>query len=323
MRSPGLSAFDRHQDQEQPLGVGRVHQMPYRAQCARLPFPTLWKGQMRGVLLLTSLTLLAGCGPKMPQLGKLKDLLPEATFETFKVKDIDFQGLDSVFVFQIDNPYPVGLELEAMNWKLGLANHDFLDGSKDKKIDIDPNASSPVRVPVSLKFEDVFKVAKDAKGAGEVPWAFTGDFTFKTPIGPVTLPFQQRGVMPALSAPKISLKALRVGKLDLKTQTASLELDLGLATEQSGPLNVSKFGYGIKLAGTEVASGNAKIDAFEGNTTMTLPFDIKLLDLGATIVDAVTQKTQLKVRLNADAEVATPVGPVPLTINEVTDLKLR
>jgi LEA14-like dessication related protein len=259
----------------------------------------------------------------MPQLGKLKDLLPEATFETFKVKDIDFQGLDSVFVFQIDNPYPVGLELEAMNWKLGLANHDFLDGSKDKKIDIDPNASSPVRVPVSLKFEDVFKVAKDAKGAGEVPWAFTGDFTFKTPIGPVTLPFQQRGVMPTLSAPKISLKALRVGKLDLKTQTASLELDLGIATEQSSPLTFSKFGYGIKLAGTEVASGNAKIDAVEGSSTMTLPFDIKLLELGATIVEAVTKKTELKVRLNADAQVQTPLGPVPLAINEVTNLSLK
>jgi len=279
---------------------------------------------MRTLIPLVSLALLAGCGKHPPKLGKLKDLLPEVSFEELKVKDIDFHGMETAFVFKVENPYPLGLELETLNWTLDLVGNDFLDGAKDKGIDIDPNAASKVRIPVGVKFVDVFKIAGDAKAAGEVPWNIKGDFSFKSPIGPLTIPVRAQGVMPALSAPKVSLQALRVGKLDLRTQTASLELDIGLSSDQAAPLTFSKFGYGIKLAGTEVASGDARIATIEdGEGTMTLPIDLKLLELGATIVDAVTKKSVLKVRLDADAEVDTPVGTIPLVVKEIRDLQLK
>ena len=278
---------------------------------------------MRSALLpLVAATLLMGCGKHPPKLGKLKDLLPKATFEQFKIKDVSFEGLETTFIFNVENPYPLGLELQALNWKLGLAGNDFLNGANDKGLDIDPGATSAVRIPISLKFADVFNIAKDAKGAGEVPWTIDGDFAFATPIGPITLPFKEQGVMPALSAPKVSLKALRVGKLDLKSQTASLELDLGFESDSDKPVKFSAFGYGIKLDGTDVASGNAKMDTVDGSG-MTLPFDIKLVNLGATIIEAITKKTELKVRLNADTEVDTPLGAVPLKINEVVKLQLK
>jgi hypothetical protein len=50
--------------------------------------------------------------------------------------------------------------------------------------------------------------------------------------------------------------------------------------------------------------------------TISLPVTLNLLQLGATIVEAITQKTKLDVGLDATLAVGTPFGVVPLSIDE-------
>ena len=80
------------------------------------------------------------------------------------------------------------------------------------------------------------------------------------------------------------------------------------------------FGWGLKLAGADVASGNTVIGSVTGDQEVTLPIDLDLVGMGEAIVAALTKKTELKVRLTADAEVGTPFGVVPLSVDEVADL---
>ena len=98
------------------------------------------------------------------------------------------------------------------------------------------------------------------KGKDELPWDIQGQFALDTPVGQVTLPFDEAGVMPALHAPRVKLQALRLGKLDLATQTANMELDIGLESDSEKPVQFSDFGFDIKLGGESVAAGNTTIE---------------------------------------------------------------
>lgn len=266
--------------------------------------------------------LLGGC-KQLPKMPDLKEVLPEVRFSDLKVEQVDFKGMDGRFVLEVDNPYPLELKLSETSWKLGLAGHPFLDGTNEEGLAIAPAETSKVRIPFGLKWRNAFDVVTDAKGKDALPFSLDATLGFETPIGPVSVPLKHDGDLPALHAPKIALKGLRVEKLDLLKQTASLALDLGLSSDQGSALTFETFGYGISLAGIDVASGDTKIGAVEGQKDVTLPIDLKLLNLGKVVVDAVTKKTRLEVRLKADANVGTPLGTIPLAIDELADLAVK
>jgi LEA14-like dessication related protein len=264
--------------------------------------------------------LLSGCTKGgLPKLPDLKELLPTVRFEKLKFDKVDFTHADATFVLAVDNPHPIGLELAELNWALSLVGSDFLDGKHGKGIDIDPKGTSKVRFPVSLQWGDLLTVAGDMKGKDEVAWGLDGDIAFDTPLGKLDVPYKLDGTMPVLHLPKVSLDALRVAKLDLLKQTATLELDVGMKSDQGTPLSIAGLNYGLKLSGTEVATGETRSDG----STVTLPIELKLLELGVVIVDAITKKTELKVGFDADATIGTPLGEIPLAISELATLALK
>ncbi len=279
---------------------------------------------MRTLSIALAALVLTGCGKNIKLPKGMKEMMPKASFANFKVNDFNFEKADTTFTFDVENPYPVGLELQALNWKLGMAGHPFLNGAKDKGIDIDPGATSKVKIPVGIVFADVFALATDLKGADEVPWTLEGDFAFNTPIGPISLPFSQDGMMPAITAPRVKLGQLRMGKLDIAKGTVGLELDLELESDSQKPVSFENFGYAISLAGNKVLDGKADVAPIEnGVGKVTIPLDLQLVALGATVVEQLTKKGDLKVGIDTDAMVATPLGAVPLKISKSKNLQIR
>ncbi len=274
---------------------------------------------LRPLLLLP--LLLAGCAKG--GLPNLSSIVPTVAFHKLKFEDLSFEGTTAEFVFNVDNPNPIGLDLASLDWALALSGNPFLDGNHGSPVSVSPQDKSKVRLPVSLKWADALSVGQALKGADEIPWSMSGDFRFSTPLGPIGLPFEQAGQLPMLHAPRIRLEALRVERLDLAKQTASLALDLGIDSDQQTTLSFDAFDYDVKLKGTSVASGNALVGAVAGSKDITLPIDLNLLNLGAVIVEAITNKSQLQVGLSADAQIGTPLGPVPLSISESGPLQLR
>jgi hypothetical protein len=266
--------------------------------------------------------LLGGC-KQLPNMRDLKDLLPEVHFDELKVDDIDFQKLEARFVLDVTNPYPVELDLAETSWKLGLAGSPFLDGTNEKGTLISASETSKVRIPFTMRWTDAFAVVSQARASDTLPYTLDADLGFDSPVGRVDVPLHREGDMPALHAPKLSLKGLRVAGLDLGRQTATIEVDLGLDSDQPSALTFEAFQYGLKLAGHDVASGTAQVGAVQDNKTVTLPADIRLVALGEAVVDALTQKKPVKVRLTGDASVGTPFGVVPFDFDESADLTPR
>ncbi len=277
---------------------------------------------MRHIFIATTL-LFAGCAklPKLP--GSVQELLPKVSFKDMKLSNVDFDGAKATFILDVANPHPVGLEIPAVNWDLDLADTNFLEGVKDTPLSLEAGGTSPIKIPVQLKWADVLNVASGAKGKDVIPFAVTGDLSVDTPLGPVKVPFSHAGDLPVLHVPKVSLKALRVEKLDLLKNTASLAVDIAMTSEAAAPIGVDAFDYTLKLSGKQVASGKASLPAISGTSVATLPIDLKLLELGTTVVEALTKKESLLVDLAADATLGTPLGPIPLNVSESTKLSVQ
>lgn len=276
-----------------------------------------------GPLALLLLPLLgSGCVKNLP-LPDLEALKPTLSFQSFKVRDASFRKLDTTFLFQVDNPLPVKVDIASIRWDLDVSGHDFLDGDRGLSLKLDAKSKSPVRVPVSISFADLYNVVRESRGKDELPWRLTGSVTVDTPAGPLSLPFDQTGTLPVLHPPAVSFRSLKVGKVDLTRQTARLDLVLALENRGKSPLTFDAFDYTIALGGSNVATGAARITPVSSVSEIELPIELKLLQVGKEIVDAVTGKSPLKVGLAADAVVASPVGPIPLKLNETARLTPR
>lgn len=265
--------------------------------------------------------VLTGC-QQLDKMPDLKQLLPKVRFGDVKVDDLNFQKLDGKLVLEVDNPYPVGLGLRKTDWKLGLAGHPFLDGTDSGGLNIEPAGTGNVRIPFSMKFVDALKVAGDA-GGDRLPYTLDTVLGFDTPLGPLDVPLHHEGTLPALRMPKVRLTGLRIQKFAPLKNEASLAVDVSLHSDQPTALNFESFDWGLKLAGNDVASGKTVIGEVTGDKEVTLPVDLNLLGIGEVIVEALTRKSELKVRLTGDAKVGTPFGVIPLAIDEVADLTPR
>lgn len=282
---------------------------------------------MRASIALISIAVLAS-GCQKVDLGNmnLKQYLPKVSFDKMKVGKVDFQGLDANFTFNVENPYPVGLKLSSFAYDLALEEQQFLNSTSEAGLDLAAGTTSPMALPARIEFQDVFALVKDLKGKDDLGFNLKGNFGVGTPVGPVTVPFDESGRLPTLKAPKIEPSAIRVGKVNLLKQEATLEIDLGVTNRATSDVyGMKTFGYGIDLGGTRVADGDiADLSVAAGATeVVTLPVKVNLLNLGSTIVSAITQKKPLDVHLAAGLDVQTPLGAIPLNVDKTTNLQLR
>lgn len=264
----------------------------------------------------------AGCQGGIPNINDLKNLRPEVHFKDLKVKGIDFQSIDTNFVMQVKNPYPVGMKLQSHSWSLALAGNDFVDGTGGK-LSIGANGASPVRIPVNMAWADAFRVAGAMKGKDEIPFVFKSRMGFNTPIGEVKVPLKHEGTLPALHLPRVRLAGLKVQGIDLLSQTASLALDLGVDTDQGSTISFDAVDYAVKFNGGRVANGNTQLRNINRSGTLRIPIDVNLLQLGTGVANAIKKKGNLDVGLAAQIDVGTPFGAVPLNIDKAKSLKLK
>lgn len=278
---------------------------------------------MRRLALFATL-FFAGC-PK-GQLPNLEQFKPTLSFQKFELKGIDFEKADVDFIFKLDNPNPVGLNIAKFDWNLALADQPFLDGVRDKGWELPASGERNLRLPVAINWQKLIETGRAVKGQDEIPFKLNGRFTIETPLGPLTLPYQHDGQLPLLHKPELRLATARVANLNLLQQTARIEVDLGVKNEQASPIGFSKFDYNLKLGGKQVAVGKIPglTDLTPGKEqVVTLPIDLKLVDFGTQIVQAIKDKGPVDIGLVGDAVVRTPWGEAPLAVDRSQRLTLK
>lgn len=269
--------------------------------------------------LVILLLLGAGC-------EQLEPFMPTVSFERFDVNAIDFERVEADFVFAVDNPNPVEIDLASFDYRLDFEGTELLSGDSGDGFTLEAIGGTELRLPVDLSWEDAWDTVQATRGEDEVDFSLAGGFGFDTPLGVIELPYQEGGTFPAVRTPRFGFQTLRVARVDLLTQTATVELDLAIDNDHGSNLLFQDFDYAISLGGSRVASGLVPdLGSVEGasESTKTLSLDIDLLATGVTVVDLITNGGRADLGLDATMDVDTPFGMLPLSIDETGEVQVE
>ena len=269
--------------------------------------------------LLATVSLSTGC-------EELRPFLPTVDFDTMEVKDIDFERVDADFVFAVNNPNPIDIGLSRFDYNLGFEGVQLLEGDDEDGFLLQAVGDSELRLPVGLVWKSVWDTFQATRGLDYVGFGLNGNFGFDTPIGEISLPYREAGNFPALRTPKFSFSSIRIGEVDWSDFTARVNVDIDVINEHASTLFFNNFDYKLKLGGVRVATGLLPdIGEVAGaeRGTLSIPIDVDLINTGSTVWGALTGGGNLAVGLDANTEVDTPFGLLPLHVDETGNVDVQ
>ena len=250
------------------------------------------------------------------------DMASEAVaYERMDVTDLSWKAIQSDFVFQVANPLFFDLGVARFDYTLELAGADVAFGEAADGLVVEAGGGQ-LAFPVGLQFAEIYELAQASKGEDTLDFVFAGSVGFDTDWGPVDLPFEALGDFPALRTPKVRLDSLRISDADLSG--ATLDLGLAIDNEHGSTLVFENLDYGLSVDGFSVAAGKVQQlgDAEAGETLVDLPIGVDFMDLGGAALSALTGGGKVDVGLAATADVETPFGVLPLSIDAAEGLKI-
>lgn len=253
----------------------------------------------------------------------LDPYLPTVSFKELRVDHVDWDGVESQFVFNVANPNPVAIELSRFNYGLAFEDVEWLSGDDPDGLSLAASDGSEVALPVAFEFSALYDMVQAVRGQDDIGFALDGSFGFDTSWGPVDLPYLADGGFPAPRKPSFAYNALRIDQLSFSGADLALQLDV--TNEHGSNLLFQNIDYQIALAGVEVGGGFLEsLGEVDGASTRTLeiPISVNFRDVGSAIYDVLTGE-RLRVDLQADMDVDTPFGLVPLNLSQTGTVNIN
>ena len=240
---------------------------------------------MRTLILLGFGLGLTGCANGK---GFLSGFIPSVDFDRLEVVDIDFDHIETDFIFTIDNPNPVGFRIDQFSYGLSFADVEFITGDNPDGIVLNPDNDSEAYLPMNIVFADVYDMVQASRGDDHIGFGLNGDFGIRlasdtifleetddgnatdqgeeeqvgsTAISEdedgylVTLPYETDGDFPALRRPNFNFRKLKVKSMDWSSIDLALRFDVD--NEHGSNLTFTRFAYDLRLGGGQAITGIA------------------------------------------------------------------
>lgn len=208
------------------------------------------------------------------------------SFDRLDVEDINFDQVETDFVFQVNNRTPLGFQIDNFDYALAFEQIEWLSGTEPEGLTLYASDSSEISLPLTVVFRDVYDVAQATRGKDNIDFGLDGNFGIRlskeTLIldGPedaeegdtgdttadaevsnasdgqtIQLPYDAGGDFPALRRPRFAFKKLKVGSIDWASLVAPVVLKLDVDNDHASSLFLTNFDYNLSLGGQAVASG--------------------------------------------------------------------
>jgi LEA14-like dessication related protein len=254
---------------------------------------------------------------------ELDPYLPKVSFHSLEVIDVDWDGVQADFIFEVDNPNPVDVSMDRFDYALAFEQIEWLSGDSPDGLVLAADDASELALPVEIEFEGLFDMVQAVRGQDEIGFGLDGSFGFDTPIGPLDIPYDEDGGFPAPRRPNFKLNKLKVKSLSW--ESADLNLRVDVDNDHGSNLIFQNVDYQVSLAGIDVGGGFIdSLGEVDGATskTVNVPITVDIWELG-TAVYSVLQGDQLEVDFSADMDVDTPFGVVPLHVADLREIGIE
>ena len=146
------------------------------------------------VLLLLVVTSLTGCSLIIKE--------PVVRVTDVQAASIGLSGGTLKVIVELENPNRFALKGNAFNYRLELAQEagveattwlTLFDGEREGVVEVPSHETARVEVEVPFEYASVGVVIGRLLRQGELEYRFSGSLEFRTPIGGVGVPFDERG----------------------------------------------------------------------------------------------------------------------------------
>ena len=143
-------------------------------------------------LLFSGLSIAAGCASMHSILKGVGFQDPTITCREVQVSEISLKGVRLEFLFDVTNPNPAGFTIAELDYVLQVNDVEAARGRETRQIRIEPNASSEVRLPYTVKYENLVSTALSFVKPEGLSYQLDIRFGLKTPIGILPIDVQKK-----------------------------------------------------------------------------------------------------------------------------------
>ncbi len=247
-------------------------------------------------ILLLFIFILAGCAELTKQADAIK---PTAKLTATRLANINFEQADLVFDLAIENNNPVGIPVSGIEYDFKIENQTLVSGVTSQALQIKPASTSTVQLPVTLKFDDLGKLAGELRNKNSIIYQLDTQVIVNLPvIGNYTVPVSKQGELPVPKMPVINIKDIKIKNLSLKTAdiVATVEVD----NPNDFDLGLSDFNYRLNINQQSWGEGSIqKINNIPKKATgsIDIPMKLDLLTAGQSVYKSLLNKQPLEYQL--------------------------
>ncbi|MFP4459115.1 MAG: LEA type 2 family protein [Candidatus Zixiibacteriota bacterium] len=246
---------------------------------------------------LIAMILFNGCSVLSEYASK-----PTVKFKTFRIENPGLFDADLVFVFEIDNPNPVGGKISSATYDLKIDGSNFVDGNLSKGAQLPANGKANFEIPVHINYLDFFTSASQFVKQDKVDYEISGELT----VLAFKIPYKNSGEIDMPKLPEIKLKSVRTSGISLTGGDVIFELEMKNPAEKA--IGLKGLDYDINLGGIDFGEGISRISknvSGNGKTTLELPLQVDFTKLGTGALNLLRGQSS-EYKISGDMEIAVP-----------------
>jgi len=257
----------------------------------------------RLALLFFTLSLIS-CAELVKHADTIK---PTANITGARLANITFEQVDLIFDLSVENKNPVSLKMAGLEYDLKIENQSLVSGTTAKGLKIKANSTSPVQLPVTLKFEDLKNLPGELLSKDKIAYQLQSKFNINLPvIGNYAIPVSKKGEVPVPKVPEISIRDINVKNVSFIS--AELVARIAVSNPNDFNIGVSNLNYQLNINQQNWGQGEIKNTINipkKGKGIVEIPLKLNLLSAGKSAYDVVTNKKPVEYQLKGNATINT------------------
>lgn len=262
------------------------------------------KHSINNLLLLLFTMTLFGCA----ELAKHADTIkPTAKLTGTRLANINFEQVDLIFDLAVENKNPIALDLAGLDYDLKIENQSLVSGVTAKATQLKANSTSPVQLPVTLKFDDLKKLPGELWNKDKLAYDLQTTFNINLPvIGNYALPVSKQGEFPVPKKPGVKIKNVKIKNLSFTA--AELVAQVEITNPNDFDLGMSNLNYQLNVNQQNWGQGkinqNSNIPK-RGKGIVEIPVKLNLLSAGKSAYNALVNKAPVEYQLTGNVTLDT------------------
>jgi LEA14-like dessication related protein len=254
--------------------------------------------------LLITVFSINQCAEMINILNQANIQKPVVNLSDVKMTGLSFDSVDLLFHIDIDNPNNVGIKLAGFDYDLQIEDNSFINGKQDNGLAIKANGSEIIKLPLTLKFKDIYNTFSIVKDLDSVQYKLNSGLSFNLPVlGDIRIPVTKSGNIPTLKLPSINFKKLKMDQI--KLTGADLTLQIKVDNHNAFAFILKNIDYKLNVAGTQWIDGkmnqSMNISAKQENI-INIPISLNFLSMGQSVYNIVNGNQSLNYSLKGNAD---------------------